>query len=206
LIRTADCYIDLHTGGTRLRVLPLAGYGLHSDPAVLAAQRRMARAFGLPIIWGTDPSLEGRSLSVARDANIPAIYAEYHGGGGCDPASVAAYVQGCLNVMVDLGMIASSHGAPSPEPLVVEDDRPGSGHMQVNHPARCEGFFEPAVALGQRVRAGELLGTVTDLLGGRAEPIHAAYAGIVLVLHTFARIDAGESVGVVLQTEPEKVR
>ena len=32
----------LNTGGTRLRVLPLVGYTLHSDPAILATQRRMA--------------------------------------------------------------------------------------------------------------------------------------------------------------------
>ena len=50
LIRQADFYIDLHTGGTELSVHPLAGYMLHEDPAVLAAQRRMARAFssGVP--------------------------------------------------------------------------------------------------------------------------------------------------------------
>ncbi len=150
-IRSADFYIDLHTGGTRLRVLPLAGYALHPDAAVLAAQRRMARVFGLPIVWGTDPNLEGRSLSVARDARVPAIYAEYHGGGGCDPAGVAAYVQGCLNVLADLGMAAPALACPTAEPLVVEDHRPGSGHMQVNHPAPCEGFFEPAVTLGQWV-------------------------------------------------------
>jgi predicted deacylase len=200
LIRTADFYIDLHTGGTRLRVLPLAGYTLHPDAAVLAVQRRMARTFGLPILWGTDPSLEGRSLSVARDARVPAIYAEYQGGGGCDPAGVAAYVQGCLNVLADLGVVAPALAYPAADPLVVEDDRPGSGHMQVNHPVPCEGFFEPAVALGQRVAAGDLLGTVTDLLGGRVEPVRAAHAGIVLVLHTFPRIDAGESAGVVLET------
>ena len=29
LIREADYYIDLHTGGTTLRVLPLVGYVLH---------------------------------------------------------------------------------------------------------------------------------------------------------------------------------
>ena len=101
-IRSANYYIDLHSGGTRFRVLPLAGYTLHPDPKVLEAQRRMARAFGLPFIWGTDPKLDGRSLSVARDALVPAIYAEYHGGGGCDPAGVDAYVQGCLNVLADL--------------------------------------------------------------------------------------------------------
>src|SRR5262249_36312899 len=105
LIRAADFYMDLHTGGTRLCVLPMAGYTLHRDPDVLAAQRRMARAFGLPIIWGTDPNLDGRTLSVARDAGVPAIYAEYHGGGSCDPAGIDAYVRGCLSVLADRGMV-----------------------------------------------------------------------------------------------------
>jgi predicted deacylase len=200
LIRTADYYIDLHTGGTRLRVLPLVGYTLHRDPDVLTVQRRMARAFGLPIIWGTDPTLEGRSLSVARDAGVPAIYAEYHGGGGCDPSGIAAYVRGCLDVLADLGLIDAEPSAARPEPLIVEDDRPNSGHMQINHPAPCEGFFEPIVLLGERVEAGDLLGNVTDLLGDRVEPVRAAHAGLVLVLHTFARVDAGTGVAVVLET------
>jgi predicted deacylase len=200
VIRSADYYIDLHTGGTRLRVLPLVGYMLHPVAGVLEAQRKMAHAFGLPIIWGTDPNLDGRSLSVARDARVPAIYAEYHGGGGLDPAGVVAYVDGCLRVLAELGMIDQAPPAPATEALIMEDGRPGSGHMQVNHPSPCAGFFEPAVELGRRVSKGDRLGTVTDILGEHVAPIHAAYGGIVLVLHTFPRIDAGESVAVVLET------
>ena len=83
-IRAADYYIDLHTGGTELAVYPLAGYCLHENPDILNAQRRMARAFNLPVIWGTDPNLNGRSLSVARDAKVPAIYCEYLGSATCD--------------------------------------------------------------------------------------------------------------------------
>lgn len=199
LIRSADYYIDLHTGGTRLRVLPLTGYTLHRDSNVLAAQRRMARAFGLPVIWGTDPNLEGRSLSVARDAKAPAIYAEYHGGGGCDPQGVSAYVQGCLNVLAELAMIDRVNQVPSPKQRIVEDRRRNAGHMQINHPAPCEGFFEPAVELGQRVRKGQVFGTIVDALGERRETVRAAHAGIVLVLHTFARVDAGEGLGVILE-------
>ena len=198
LIRAADCYIDLHTGGTRLRVLPLVGYTLHLDPAVLDRQRRMARAFGLPIVWGTDPNLDGRSLSVARDANVPAIYAEYQGGGGYDPAGVETYVAGCLRVMADVGVIDDAPAPPPGSPVVVEDPRPGSGHMQANHPAPCEGFFEPAVDLGQAVREGDLLGIVTDVLGHRVEPVRFRSAGVVLVLHTFARVEAGTGLAVVL--------
>jgi predicted deacylase len=198
LIRSADYYVDLHTGGTRLRVFPLAGYMLHRDPGVLHVQRRMARAFGMPIVWGTDPNLDGRSLSVARDARVPAIYAEYYGGGVFDPDGVDAYVRGCLAIMAEFKMI-EAESWERPEQLVVEDDRPGAGHMQVNCPSPIEGFFEPAVALAQGVVAGDVLGTVTDPLGRRVEPVLSPYAGLVLVLHTFPRVSRGESVAVVLE-------
>lgn len=42
LMRGADYYIDLHTGGLQLRIWPLAGYLIHPDARVLEAQRRMA--------------------------------------------------------------------------------------------------------------------------------------------------------------------
>ncbi|MGE5193831.1 MAG: succinylglutamate desuccinylase/aspartoacylase family protein [Deltaproteobacteria bacterium] len=198
-IRSADLYIDLHTGGTRLTVQPLCGYMLHPDAGVLARQRRMAHAFGLPLIWGTDPSFNGRSLSIARDAGIPAIYAEYLGGGRFDPAGVEAYVRGCLNVMAEFGLLDEKPVLPVQPALVVEDIRPGAGHMQVNHPSPCEGFFEPAVQLGQQVRAEDVLGWVTDLLGRRVEVIRARYTGMVIVLHTFPRIEEGVSVAVVME-------
>ena len=200
LIRSADLYVDLHTGGTRLVVLPLSGYCMHTDQDVLDRQRRMAQAFGLPIIWGTDPTLNGRSLSVARDALVPAIYAEYLGGGRFDPAGVTAYTQGCLNIMSEFGLLEAPVVAPTRPPLIVEDIRPGSGHMQLNHPSAREGFFEPAVELGQWVKQGDVLGTVCDLLGQQVETIRAQYSGMVIVLHTFPRVDAGVSVAVILET------
>jgi predicted deacylase len=83
-LELADCLVDLHTGGRAMRALPMVGYTLHPDPRILDIQRRLARSFGLPVIWGTSPALEGRSLSAARDRGVPAIYAE-HGGGGGDP-------------------------------------------------------------------------------------------------------------------------
>lgn len=203
LIRSADLYIDLHTGGTRLSVLPLSGYMLHPNVEVLEKQRRIARAFGLPVIWGTDPSLNGRSLSVARDANVPAIYAEYEGGGRFNPSGVEAYVSGCLNVMREFGLLDGLPVPPSQSLIVVEDDRPGSGHMQLNHPAACDGFFEPAVILGQWVQTNDALGKIFDPLRQQVEVIRAKYAGLVIVLHTFPRVDAGVSVAVILETASE---
>lgn len=199
LIESVDYYIDLHTGGTEFAVLPLAGYAMHQDTTVLDAQRRMAKAFNLPTVWGTAGNLDGRSLSVARDANVPAIYTEYLGSATCNEEGVVAYVDGCLNVMAMLGML----NREPPECRVVrivEDPRPNSGHMQVCNPSPMTGCFEPAVTLGDQVQSGELLGTVFDLTGSVRQTVLAQHSGIVLTLRTFPRIHEGESVGVILET------
>lgn len=200
LIRSADYYIDLHTGGTGLCVLPLAGYMLHPDQSVLAAQRRMARAFNLPIVWGTSAALHGRSLSVARDALVPAIYAEYLGSATCSAAGIEAYVAGCLNVAAELGMLDREPSQSRVEPVVVEDLRESSGHMQICNPSPLTGFFETAVKLGDSVKVGDRLGTVSDVLGERVVSITSQQAGIVLVLNTFCRVREGESLMVILET------
>lgn len=204
LIRTADYYIDLHTGGTRLQVLPLTGYTMHPAPQVLEAQRTMARVFGLPLVWGTDPNLKGRSLSIAREHDIPAIYAEYHGGGRFDPAGVEVYAEGCLNILAEFGVLPARPRFVQGDPLVVEDVRPDSGHMQINHITPCEGFFHPAVTLGQFVRAGEPFGFVTDVLGRTRQTVAATRTGLVLVLHTFARVDEGASLGVIIEIPEDR--
>lgn len=198
LIHAADYYIDLHSGGSVSSVYPLAGYTLHPDPKILATQRRMVQAFNLPVVWGTSPDLNGRSLSVARDAGVPAIYCEHHGSGQCHPAGVTDYVDGCLNVMAELGML----DRPKPENrvrLTVEDPRPDSGHLQICNPAPITGLFEPALALGDEIRTGEPLGDVVNPLTGERRTVVSQQSGLVIVLRTFPRVLEGESVGVVLE-------
>jgi len=197
LIRASDYYIDLHTGGLALSVWPLAGYMLHPDTAVLNQQRAMARAFNLPVVWGTDHRLDGRSLSVARDANVPAIYVEYLGGGGNSDVGVQAMVEGCLNVMAALRMI------DRPQPLarvefVMEDPRAGSGHMQRCHPSPADGFFETKVELGQPIDADQCLGTVVNPLGNESIDVLATESGRVLVLRTLPAVRKGDSLAVIL--------
>jgi predicted deacylase len=200
LIRSADFYIDLHTGGTGISLLPLVGYTLHPKAEVLDVQRRMARAFGLPVIWGTQAGLDGRSLSVARDADVPAIYAEYEGAATCNPAGVRAYVDGCLGVLAELGMLEWP-AKPSVAEHFVEDNRAGAGHLQVCNPSPLTGFFEQAVTLGAPITKGDIIGTVCDVLGETIESIVAAQSGIVLGLTTFSRVHEGDSVAVILEID-----
>lgn len=198
MIESVDYYIDLHTGSADMSVFPLAGYTLHPDASVLDAQRLMARAFNLPVVWGTSPTLQGRTLSVARDANVPAIYTEYLGSGVCDSKGVAAYVAGCLNVMAALKML----DRPSPEShvrYVVEDPRPNSGHMQIQNLATMTGFFDPAVKLGDAIEAGQPIGSIWNQDDDSVTEVLSHQTGIVLVLRTFSRVLEGDSLGVVLE-------
>jgi predicted deacylase len=197
LVREADFLIDLHTGGRLFRILPLSGYMLHPDQAVLERQREMARAFNLPIVWGTSPELEGRTLSVARDANVPAIYVEAGGGGGFDPHAVEVCVDGCLNVAGRLGMIERKTPVSAIQ-HVVEDERRGSGHLQVQHPAPASGFFEPLVRLGDRVAQGHSLGRIVDAFGEHLKEVASGESGIVLYQRAVPNVALGESVGGVL--------
>jgi predicted deacylase len=113
---------------------------------------------------------------------------------------VTAYVDGCLNVLGELGMINRDRASPRVQ-YVVEDTRAGSGRLQVGYPAPNAGFFEPAVELGAMVSPGTLLGHVFDPLGDDAYPISSEQSGMVLGLRIFPRVLPGDALAVVLETE-----
>lgn len=199
-IRQADYFIDLHTGGTIFDIQPLCGYVLHPDPHLLDVQRRMARAFNLPVVWGSDWRLEGRSLSAARDLRVPGIYAECRGAAVCRSEGVQAYVEGSLRVLSEVGMLPPVAGESRVQ-VVVEDERPGAGHLQVCHPAPRGGFFEPVVQLGDEVQAGDLLGTVCDVLGDESADVRADRTGQVILLRSTPRVAQGEALAVILPAD-----
>lgn len=199
LIRTSDYYIDLHTGGNIMDVFPLSGYSLVANQETLDVQRRMAKAFNLPFVWGTNGTLDGRSLSVARDANVPAIYAEYLGSGLCHPEGVQDYFDGCLNVMRELGMMDHEQPASRVQ-YVVEDNRPNAGYLQIRNPAPINGLFEPQVELGGHVEAGQPLGTVSDVLGDQVMTVPSDATGLVVCLRSFSRVLQDDALAVVVDT------
>jgi predicted deacylase len=195
-IRHADFYVDLHSAGQYYAMPPLAGYQLRDEP-LLTKQRQAARAFGLPLIWGT-PGLPGRSLSAAADFGVPAIYAEITGEGRCRPADVEAYIQGLEGLMGHLGMIDPVPPAPEPRWLV-EDRGANAGFLQVQNRAPVGGFFQPEVGLLDAVEPGQQLGSICDALGAVRHTVHAPHAGLIVFLRTFPRVLAGDALVTVLE-------
>jgi predicted deacylase len=197
LIGAADYYIDLHTGGAALKLFPLAGYMLHPDQRVLDAQRRMARAFNLPLVWGTTPNLDGRSLSVARDRKVPAIYVEFGGGGGFNPDAVRDIVEGCLNVMAEL-KILNRQLPPNRVRYITETPGEQTGYLQINYPSPLEGLFEPLVAPGDQIKKGATLGRVFDPRSDNAELVTAQETGLVVMLRADPRVHVKDALATII--------
>ncbi|RRB07478.1 succinylglutamate desuccinylase/aspartoacylase family protein [Larkinella rosea] len=199
LIQEADYYVDMHTGGLAYDIFPLAGYMLHPSPDVLEKQQQMAIAYNLPIVWGTDHRPNGRTLSVARDANIPAIYLEYGGGTGLREPVVAAYKDGFINLLKHLNLIAEPvQTAPIAERFWVEDHRPDSGYLQAKMPSPADGVFVAAVKPGEVVRPGQVWGQILDPVSGIRTEVTTELGGLAFLLRTSVKVKEGDALGGIL--------
>lgn len=197
-VRHADLYLDLHSAGQYYRMPPLVGYQLRPEP-LLSAQRAAARAFGLPLVWGT-PVYPGRSLSAAGDLGVPALYAEITGEGRCRSADVAAYQLGLRRLLGHMSIMEAL--PPPPEAKwVIEDDSPQAGFLQVQNRAPVGGFFAPTVAVQEKVQAGQCLGVIRDPLGHEVHQVTAPHAGLVVFLRTYPRVHAGDPMCTILRLE-----
>jgi predicted deacylase len=105
-----------------------------------------------------------------------------------------------LDVLSELDMLDRPQRERHVE-YFVEDNRSESGHMQVCNPAPMDGFFDPAVQLGERLGTDDEIGQVSDCLGEQVVKIHARQEGIVLCLRTFRRVCKGDALAVVLEVD-----
>src|SRR5881392_1135420 len=112
----ADAYADLHGGDIPEALVPFvicrseAGLADSKARGVAARSKEMALAFGLPyVLTVSKPVQPAKGLSsyaAAADKGIPAILAEAGGVGQMQDEAVEFLVNGVVNVMQHLGMLA----------------------------------------------------------------------------------------------------
>lgn len=197
MIRQADYYVDMHTGGLTYEIHPLAGYMLHPDESILHVQRQMAGCFDVPVIWGTDYRPQGRTLSVARDANVPAIYLESGGGTGYRQQVADTYVAGVANLLRFLGM-ADGAVTRVPDPYWLEDHRPDSGYLQGKMPSPTDGILISEVSLGEMVTEGQRFGHIFNPVSGASQPVYADSDGLVFLKRVLVKVKSGDALGGIL--------
>ncbi|MEZ4734354.1 MAG: M14 family metallopeptidase [Caldilineaceae bacterium] len=187
LLRHADFYIDLHSGGVAYNIPTLIGY-VHDAGELGQRSQAGARAFGAPVLWGHPlPVAPGRTVSAATDLGVPWLYTEAPGGGYARPEDVACFAQGVINVMCWLEML---DGVPQPRPMT--HHLFGDGNLDQVIDATAAGFFRAEVNLLAPVSAGQRLGVVRDLFGQVVQEVIADQDGVVIMLRRFHRVHVGD--------------
>lgn len=188
LMPRADIFLDLHSGGSSLEIMPSNTVEVAEDPAQTRANLDGARAFGASHAVFVNNLGEPRTATAAASRRgLVTIGTEMMGGGFVSPEALATCKRGVRNVLMHFGLI---DGVPerAGDPVVLTVDRSDAYHL-----APHAGVFERRVPLGTEVEAGALLGLLHDVFAPMTEPteLRAAFAGTVYALRHPAHAEAG---------------
>ncbi len=195
LFARADAFIDLHSGGSSLRLLPSAIVEPAPDPAHTRRNWAAVRAFDAPYTVVIDNLGDPRTASAAAvRAGLTVVGTELAGAGTVTREALAACRRGVRRVLAHLGVIEGDRSAP------VAADRtyalPGTDAYVL---ATADGVFEPMHALGDPVRRGELAGRIHMLTDPGRPPVELRYRadGILFGLRQPGRAAVGNCCAVV---------
>ncbi|MEX0729514.1 MAG: succinylglutamate desuccinylase/aspartoacylase family protein [Aquisalimonadaceae bacterium] len=173
--------IDLHTAAIHRDNLPQVRADLNNPKS-----EALARSFGLPVMIHS-PVIAGSLRHAAGELDIPVI--TYEGGEALrfEEAAIRAGLQGMQRAMRRLGMLPASRSRkPAPEPHYIADS---SSWVRAGQ----DGIFRAVVALGDRVRAGQPLGWISDPFGEREAPVEADAPGLVIGRSNLPLVHQGEA-------------
>ena len=193
VIEQADFLVDLHAGDGNEVLRPYVYMPVTGQPALDAASRGMALAFGLDHIIIDEGRLLPRDASLYTDQTaltrgIPAITTETGQLGSNDPHWVGLAERGIANVMRHLGMLG---GIPEANENVVWL----TGYQVILSPAT--GIFQASVRDGYAVAENGLLGQLVDAFGDRITEVRAPFAGIVNYVVGTPPVSEGEPLAMI---------
>lgn len=173
-----DAYVDLHSGGSSLSILPSAIIEPTPNPEHHRRNVAAVLAFGAPLTVVIDNLGDPRtSMATAVRAGLTTVGTEMAGAGTVSLDALAVCRRGVRNLLTHFGLRAAQ-----PHETVPHNERilriPGPDGYVL---AATDGVFEPAHPLGTPVHAGEVAGRVHNLgdPSRPPEPLHYASDGIV---------------------------
>ena len=184
IITKCDNAIDLHAGDLIEDLVPFVIYRETQDAALDERIQAMANAYGARWAVKSVPTGErpGTLMAVAALNGIAAMLAESGGRGQLIEEDVARHVTGVTNILRTIGAISGRPDRVEP-PTVVKS------FEWLRSPV--EGIFHCRVRVDQVVKARELVGEMTDLVGEPIAALTAPVSGVVLFAVTSPAIKKG---------------
>jgi len=188
VLRGADLLIDLHSAGTNFEMPFLCGFQ-DDGGSVSATSQQLADVFAADFTWRhSGKPAPGRSISVAFELGIPAIYTEGGGGRSVRFNELTGYTNGVLRVLRELSMVA---GAPSPTKSSIRVLGDGNTDIGITSPA--SGFMVSRVESGEPCATGQALADIVDIDGKTIDQIRAPQAGYLMMRRREARVEVGDT-------------
>ena len=172
--------VDLHTAAIHRENLPQIRACMDDDDT-----RKMAEAFQAPVIMDTNVQA-GTLRATAANLGIPWLVYEAGEALRFDEISIRAGVDGVMNVMRSLNMLAKSRKTKLMAPRLAK----GSTWMR----APQSGIMRLIVPTGVLVKRGDVLGFVADPYGDNETAIVSDRSGIVIGRATLPMVNKGEAV------------
>jgi predicted deacylase len=154
VIAQADYYVDLHGGDLIEALVPFTIFFRSGNAQVDHVSLEMAKVFGIHYLVSSETP--GSTFSAATRAGIPSILTESGGQGIWTREDVALHTNGLNRLMRHLKMIPGDEPERVPFTLLEQFLWLRSQH---------EGFWYPAVGVGEAVTTGQDLGSVKDCEG-----------------------------------------
>jgi len=192
VIRQCQFLVDLHTGSQQRVNLPQIRGNL-KDEQVFNFSRHFG---GITVLHGV--GAKGTLRRAANDAGIPAVTMEAGGPHQLDESAVDAGVKSLETLLQNLAIQDSKRFWSSPQPVFYQSDwvRANQG-----------GILMSTVKLGDKVRTGQVLGSVIDPVSNTGSAILAPFNGRILGMAVNQVVQTGfatHHVGV--ETAAEKVQ
>lgn len=165
VVKHCNYLVDLHTGSFHRANLPQLRADLNNEDVL-----HLTRGFGATVVLhGKGPG--GSLRRAATDAGVPAVTVEAGEPMRLQPEEVAHGVRALRSVLNHLGMVSAFRLWREPQPTYYE-----SRWVR----ADSDGILLSNVKLGQTVKEGDLLGTVTDPITNLRREIRSPETGRIL--------------------------
>ncbi|MCS7023748.1 MAG: succinylglutamate desuccinylase/aspartoacylase family protein [Bryobacteraceae bacterium] len=205
--------VDLHSGGKEGLFPICTSFHPIADPRQRAEMAVAARLFDPPfcLIYASTMA-SGLLTDEAEAEGKITIGGEFGAGESANRQGVKHAYEGVVNLLRHYGLLEGAvqriRAEDAPEPVLIRADR-----LEHYKPCPRDGVWEPAVAPGERVSAGDVVGWLHDFADHSTPPleIRASRSGTIAMLHLSARPVKGQTLYVVadevsweeLLSEPE---
>jgi predicted deacylase len=199
--------LDIHSGGNEAVFPVCTSFHPLTDAAQHRETAQVAALFDTPFIFVYSRQMaSGLLTDEAEDEGKITLGGEFGFGESVSPQGVRHAYEGIKNVLRHYRLLPGEIVRIDPKrttpPRLVQ-----APHLRDYIPCPCDGIWEPAVAPGALIDAGDTVGWLHDFADHTQEPlaIRAHRAGIVIALYFAAVCRKGTTLFVIGETVPDRI-